>query len=71
MPNELQRKAPSNWDVCNLLTEAKTMQTSHNFEMAHFMRLCYDGSILLFYALGLAISVALIAYVLEIISIAL
>jgi len=47
------------------------MQTSHNFDMAHFMRLCYDGSILLFYALGLAISVALIAYVLEIISIAL
>jgi len=58
-------------DLNNLVMETEAMHTSHDFHMAHFMRLCYDGSILLFYALGLAISVALIAYVLEIISIAL
>ncbi len=47
------------------------MQTSHNLQMAQFMRLCYDGSILLFYALGLAMGVALIAYMLETIASAL
>jgi hypothetical protein len=71
MPCEYQRRTPSNLDVRDLLMGAETMQTSHNLHLAQFMRLCYDGSILLFYALGLAMSVALIAYVLETIAITL
>jgi hypothetical protein len=44
------------------------MHTSHDFHLTHFMRLCYDGSIFLFYILGLVLSVALVAYALETIS---
>jgi len=44
------------------------MQTSDKFHTAQFMRLCYEGSILLFYVLGLVLTVALGAYGLEILS---
>jgi hypothetical protein len=47
------------------------MQTSSKFHTAHFMRLCYEGSILFFYMLGLVLSVAFGAYGLEILSSAL
>jgi len=44
------------------------MQTSDKFHTAHFIRLCYEGSILFFYILGLVLTVALGAYVLDILS---
>lgn len=44
------------------------MHTSHSFHVAHFMRLCQEGSILFFYVLGLVMTVALGAYGLEILS---
>ena len=71
MPYKYQRETASNLDVRDLPMGAETMQTSHNLHLTQFMRLCYDGSILLFYALGLAMGVALVAYVLETIAIAL
>jgi len=43
------------------------MQTSDKFHTAQFMRLCYEGSILFFYMLGLVLTVVLSAYGLEII----
>lgn len=48
--------------------EAEKMQTSDKFHTAHFMRLCYEGSILLFYILGLVLTVTMIAYGLEVLS---
>ena len=55
-------------DLNNLVMEADAMHTSHDFHLAHLMHLCYDGAILFFYALGLAMSVAFIAFGLELIS---
>ena len=44
------------------------MQTSSKFHTAQFMRLCYEGSILFFFVLGLVLTVVLSAYGLEILS---
>ena len=44
------------------------MQMSYKFPTAHFMRLCYEGSILFFFVLGLVLTVVLSAYGLEILS---
>ena len=44
------------------------MQTSHKFHIGNFMRLLYEGSILLFCVLGLVITVVLGAYGLELLS---
>ena len=55
-------------DLNNLVMETEAMHTSHDFHLAHLMHLCYDGAILFFYALGLAMSVAFIAFGLELIS---
>ncbi len=44
------------------------MQTSSKFHTAQFMRLCYEGSILFFFLLGLVLIVVLSAYGLEILS---
>ena len=41
------------------------MQTNYRFHAVHFMRLCYQGSILFFSVLGLVLTVALGAYGLE------
>jgi len=55
-------------DVSNLVLEAETMQTSHKSHPKHFMRFYYDLSILFSYVLGLAMTVVLGAYGLEILS---
>lgn len=44
------------------------MQTSDKFHTAQIMRLCYEGSILFFYILGLVMTVVLGAYLLQILS---
>ena len=44
------------------------MHTSQDFHLAHLVHLFYDGTILFLYALGLAISVAFVAFGLELIS---
>ena len=54
--------------MSNPVIEAETMQTSHKFHTAHFIRLFYEGSILIFYVLGLVMTVVLGAYGLEILS---
>ena len=54
--------------MSNLVLEAETMQTSHKSHSEHFMRFYYDLSILFAYVLGLAMTVALGAYGLEILS---
>jgi hypothetical protein len=41
------------------------MRTGHKYHPVHFARLVYEGSILLFYVLGLVMTVALGAYGLE------
>jgi len=48
--------------------EAEAMHISHDFHLAHLMHLCYDGAILFSCSLGLAMSVAFIAFGLELIS---
>jgi len=41
------------------------MQTAHRSNATHFMRLCYDASLLLFYSMSLVLIVALGAHGLE------
>jgi hypothetical protein len=42
------------------------MQTNDKFHTANCMRLCYEGSILFFFVLGLVLTVVLSAYGLEV-----
>lgn len=51
--------------------EAKTMQTIHKFDAAHFIHLFYDASLLIFYVFNLTLVVTLVAYGLEMLSSAL
>ena len=52
-------------DVRTSAIEAKTMQTIHKFDAAHFFHLFYDASLLFFYVMSLILTVALGAYGLE------
>ena len=51
-----------------LVREVETMQTNLRFHTAHFKRFFYEGLILLFYILGLVMTVAVGAHGLEILS---
>ncbi len=60
-----ERKKTPRQNVSNLAIEVETMQTSHKFHTANFIRFFYDGSILFLYVLALVITVAFGAYGLE------
>ena len=62
------RGVPASSDVSVLVGEVKIMQTSRKFHIENFKRLFYEGSVLLFYILGLVMAVALAAHGLEILS---
>lgn len=52
----------------NHAIEANTMNTSYKHHTAQFVHLCYEGSILFSYVLGLTLAVILGAYGLEMLS---
>ena len=56
------------YGLSDLDKEVDTMQTSNKFHAAQFLRLCYEGSILFFFVLGLVLTVVLAAYGLEVLS---
>jgi len=51
--------------MSNLVLEAETMQTTSKSHPVHFLQFFYDLTILFSYVLGLAMTVALGAYGLE------
>lgn len=62
---------PASEEESSHAVEAKTMQTIHKFDAAHFIHLFYDASLLLLYVFNLTLVVALGAYGLEMLSSAL
>lgn len=64
MPDKLMEK--DHQTVCEHFSiETDVMKMGHKYHSVHFMRLFYEGSILLFYLLGMVMTVVLGAYGLE------
>jgi hypothetical protein len=63
--SQIASEEPSKEGGRNTAIKVKTMQTAHRSNATHFMRLCYDASLLLFYSMSLVLIVALGAHGLE------